>query len=185
MGIEHFSPVSADPGQAGSYDNCFYCCRFCNENRWKTPAVDPLGRKLLNPCTHAWGSHFFVSGAYLLPVETDSDAVYTAATYDLNDPRRREMRRSRQKRLNESLSLMEDGPGLIASALAACRRAGTRQEVVELLAVAVRIHNEIRRAVKEVLRHLAVPTDADRSCRCGVTHVLPAWLEAQTLEIEI
>ena len=121
----------------------------------------------------------------MLPVEADSDAVYTEAAYDLNDPRKREMRTARQERLDESLSLLEEGPGLIDSALEACRRAGTRQEVVELLAVAVRIRKEIRRAFKEVLRHLAIPTDADRSCRCGATHALPDWLEMQTLEIEI
>lgn len=187
MGIEHFSPVSADPEQAGSYANCFYCCRFCNENRWSTPAVDPLGSKLLNPCTHVWGNHFFVSGDQLLPVEADSDAAYTTAAYDLNDPRKREMRRARQERLDECLSLLKDGPDLITSALVASRRAESRQEAVALLTVAVRIHKEIRRAVKEVLRHAAVPMDADRSCRCGTPkdHVLPGWLEAQTQEIEI
>ncbi len=187
MGIEHFSPVSADPKQAGSYANCFYCCRFCNENRWKTPPVDPLGSKLLNPCTHVWGSHFFVAEDHLLPVEADSDAVYTAVAYDLNDPRKREMRRARQERLDECLALLEDGPGLIASALAACRRARTRQEAVALLAVAARLRKEILRTIKGTLRHAAAPMDADRSCRCGTTenHVLPGWLEMQTLEVEV
>lgn len=187
LGIEHFSPVSADPGQSGSYANCFYCCRFCNENRWKTSAVDPRGSKLLNPCTHVWGRHFFVSEDHLLPLEADADAVYTAASYDLNDPRKRAMRQARRKRLDEGLSLLEEGPGLIASTLAACRRAKTRQEAAALLAVADRLRQQVLRAVKEVLRHVAVPMDADRSCRCGTTEgrALPDWLEAQTLEIEI
>jgi hypothetical protein len=187
MGIEHFLPVSADPGQVSSYDNCFYCCRLCNEARSKAPVVNPFGSKLLNPCAHVWGMHFFSSTDNLLPVAADSEAVYTAWAYDLNDPRRRSMRRARRERLDECLSMLEDGPGLIASTLTACQRAGTRQEAAALVLVADRLHKEILRALREVQRYAAIPRDAGRSCRCGTAddHLLPIWLETQTLEIEI
>jgi hypothetical protein len=187
MGIEHFSPVSDDPGQENAYANCFYCCRLCNQTRSRLPVIDELGSKLLDPCTHVWENHFFLFDDLLLPVATDAEAIYTASVYDLNDPRKIMMRRARQERLDESLSLLKEGPGLIDSTLAACRRARTRQEAAALLAVADRLRQQILRAFKEALRHLAIPTDADRSCRCDTTHghILPGWLEAQTQEIEI
>jgi hypothetical protein len=131
--------------------------------------------------------HFYSSTDDLLPVAADSEAVYTAWAYDLNDPRRRSMRRARRERLDECLSLLEDGPGLIASTLTACQRAGTRQEAAALVLVAARLHKEILRALREIQRYAAIPRDAGHSCRCGTAddHLLPIWLETQTLEIEI
>src|SRR5215210_7160639 len=64
MTIEHFLPVSAGKTPveaetlANDYGNCFYACRYCNGARIAAPVVDLRGRRLLNPCTHAWSEHF-------------------------------------------------------------------------------------------------------------------------------
>jgi hypothetical protein len=54
----------------------------------------------------------------LLPVPGDLDAEYTAEVYDLNEARKREMRRSRRERMDESSALVDQGPGLLDALLA-------------------------------------------------------------------
>jgi hypothetical protein len=96
--IEHFVPVSSEEGEdkVNDYENCFYVCRFCNKSRSNSPIIDSEGQRLLNPCVEIWADHF-------LPTEDDrlnpldSNAVYTAKIYDLNDPRRMELRRWRRE----------------------------------------------------------------------------------------
>jgi hypothetical protein len=57
--IEHFLPASLDAEKVNEYENCFYTCPFCNRSRGTAPAVDEKGRKLINPCSHAWAERFF------------------------------------------------------------------------------------------------------------------------------
>jgi hypothetical protein len=187
MSIEHFIPVSVDRSQANSYENCFYCCRLCNEARSNTPLRDGEGRRLLNPCRDDWGSHYFLSeDDRLLPAAGSSDACYTLEVYDLNDPRKIEMRRVRQEDLADCLEVITQAPDLLESVLVACRRAETRQEMGRLVSLARMLLRKLFRAARELRRRTAIPRDADAACRCGHTeyHLLPGWLDAQTQDLD-
>ena len=188
MGIEHFLPVSADQRQVNSYENCFYCCRLCNEARSSVPSEDGGGRRLLNPCTDAWGSHYFLSqDDRLLPAAGNPDAWYTLNAYDLNDPRKIEMRRIRREDLDDWLEVLIEGPDLLKSTLKAYRRTDTREEMARLMSLAKMLGRKILRATRELRRRAAIPRDADAACRCGRAQHrrLPAWLDAQTQEVEL
>lgn len=97
LGIEHFRPVSSGREGVNEYDNCFYCCRLCNEARAAAPGAGPQGARLLNPCSTPWGRSFQVTDDDCLqPPPDDADALYTAAVYDLNDPRKITLRSFRR-----------------------------------------------------------------------------------------
>src|SRR6185295_6012825 len=117
--IEHFTPASLNVGKVNDYENCFYTCRFCNLSRRQAPPVDESGRRLIDPCSHAWGERFSLSENDLLVTdETDSDAVYTLEAYDLNDERKVTRRHRRRERLTEWLALLRGGPSRITSLVA-------------------------------------------------------------------
>ncbi len=190
--VEHFVPVSTGQHQsaaeslANDYQNCFYACRYCNGARSTTPSTDGQGRKLLNPCAHRWTEHFSVSDDdRLLPRPGDADAEYTSEAYDLNEARKLEMRRSRRERVEESLALLNRGPDLLDALIArSASQPGIRS--VEILAAAENLRRSMLNAERELMRHAAIPADADSRCRCGhqVHHSLPAVLDHQMLEIE-
>ncbi|MFL6197323.1 MAG: hypothetical protein ACJ75H_24260 [Thermoanaerobaculia bacterium] len=185
--IEHFHPASLAPGRINEYENCFYACVFCNRSRAAAAPEDAAGRQLLNPCSHVWARHFVPSDdGRLLPAETDPDAVYTAETYDLNDPRKVHARRLRQERLSEGLLLLQDGPQRITALLFWSQQTLSVEEARDLVLAAETLRDSVRRAFLEVARRYAlVPSDADAACRCGRTdhHVPPGWLAAQGLEL--
>lgn len=187
MGVEHFTPVSVDRSRANSYENCFYCCRLCNEARSTSPVRDGEGRRLLNPCTDEWGSHYLLSeDDRLLPAAGSPNACYTLEVYDLNDPRKVAMRRVRREELDDCLEVLAQGPNLLDSVLVACQRAETRQEMARLISLARMLLRKLFRAARELRRRAAVPFDADAVCRCGHTehHLLPGWLDAQTQDLD-
>ncbi len=184
-GIEHFVPASLDAEKVNQYENCFYACRFCNQSRAAAPLVDKSGRRLINPCSHAWEERFFAtSDDRLLPHPNDRDAVYTAEVYDLNDPQKVKRRRRRRERLAEWLGVLSEGPLQIRLLLALAERATSLTEAAELLAAAASQRALILQAALEIQRYAAIPADADDVCRCGRAehHELPAWLVAQTQE---
>jgi hypothetical protein len=193
MTIEHFSPASAANSPAevealvNDYRNCFYACRYCNGSRNAAPEVDRRGRKLLNPCSHAWGEHFILSDDdRLLPVPGDLDAEYTAEAYDLNEARKLEMRRSRRQRTDESLALIDQGPGLLDALLASSMRLGPGARSAALLMAAESLRKAMLNAEQSLMRHAAIPEDADIECRCGHGDnlSLPPALEEQTIDID-
>ena len=183
-GIEHFSPVSAAQERTNDYGNCFYACRFCNGARSSSPTADPAGRKLLNPCDEAWGTHFAYDEDRLLPRERDVDAAYTEEIYDFNDPRRVAIRRWRRERLEEHLRVLREGPPLIRALLDACAEVEPARGE-QLLRGAQAIRDDVQRALRDLQRFAAIPQDADLTCRCGREghHALPQYLVDQTFEI--
>jgi hypothetical protein len=194
MTIEHFLPVSTAKAPAevealvNDYGNCFYVCRYCNGARNAAPEVDWQGRKLLNPFSHAWGEHFMLSDDdRLLPLPGDLDAEYTAEVYGLNETRKLQMRRSRWERIDESLALIDQGPDLLNALLASSVDLGPGARSAKLLAVADSLHKTLLSAEQSLIRHAAIPGDADTECRCGRgDHLsLPPVLEEQTIHIDL
>src|SRR5262245_60722814 len=57
--------------------------------------------------------HFQRAGDSLRPVPGDVDAAYTEEAYDLNDPRKLEVRRLRAEALSAARGALRDLPGLI------------------------------------------------------------------------
>jgi hypothetical protein len=183
MSIEHHLPQSHDRAgaHADEYANCFYACRFCNRARGALPVVDAHERRLLDPCRDAWGDHFIAIDDRLAPCANDGDAAYTHRAYDLDDPRKQQMRRTRREVLEEAFSLLEGGPPRLLRLLDIAAQAPAPYRA-ELLDAAQRLRELMTRARRDVERFSAVPADADPRCRCATTEacVLPPFLDAQS-----
>ncbi|HKV09417.1 MAG TPA: hypothetical protein VJ725_14835, partial [Thermoanaerobaculia bacterium] len=122
---------------------------------------------MLNPCTEVWADHFQAEeDDRLQPRPSDPDALYTDFVYDLNDPRKVNLRRERRKRIGESLEVLSQGPTLVAFLLEASRRASGR-EAEALFTAAVSFERQMVSARSALERHAAVPPDAVDVCRCG------------------
>ena len=180
--VEHQVPRSQDPtgGGANHYPNCFYACRFCNQSRGVERNVDALGRRLLDPCHDAWGACFTVLDDRLVPCAGDGDAERTHRVYDLDDPRKRQMRRTRAEVLRDAFRLLDEGPDRLARLLRLATEAPAQYRA-ELTLAARELRELMVRATRDVARFSAVPWDADAKCRCGTPGfcTLPSFIEAQ------
>lgn len=188
MSVEHFIPVSAEDALINDYENCFYVCRFCNGARGTASTLSKDGRRLLNPCREVWGEHFFASaGDRLVPYSGDSDAVYTAQVYDLDDLRKIRVRRSRRERIEEWTALLGRAPGLLRALLARAQSTRSAERKEELLLAAHEVRVSLLRAVRDIRRYAAIPEDADQGCRCPGSEdcCLPTLLEEQMLEVDL
>lgn len=181
--VEHFVPVSHDEGGTNDFMNCFYICQYCNQDRNAAPTIELKdGRRLLNPCHDVWAEHFVTDGDALKPRTDSGDAAYTHTTYDLDDPRKIEMRRFRRETVNDCMSLIERGRAMLARLL---DKALQTQEPA-LVDEAKLIEDALRRAWQELETFKAVPRDAQSFCPCdgeGLCTV-PQALQEQTIEIE-
>lgn len=185
-GVEHFDPVSAQ-GAVNSYENCFYTCRLCNGSRRRAPVADRSGRRLLNPCRDVWMDHFVTTpDDYLLPLPGDSDADYTHISYDLNDPRKVTIRKTRRENIEESVRVLEEAPDLLAGILKQIEDEPPMRRTT-YLRMARQLRGSIERAVRDLRRYTPIPRDADSACRCGRSdhHRLPVWLVEQLLDIPL
>jgi len=182
MGVEHGISRATDPNRKNEYSNCFYACRLCNGARATRPGSSG-GRFLLDPTRTAWGTHFRRSGDRLLPTEKDANAAYTYEVYDLDDPRKIEMRRLRRELITDRLELLARCPDELEWLLAQVEvsRPGRAREALEL---ARRLRRAALASLEEVARFAAVPPDAPSSCRCGRSDYLslPLEFEIQSLE---
>jgi hypothetical protein len=118
-------------------------------------------------------------------VDGDADAAYTHETYDLDDPRKIVLRRSRRQCLEECFRLLREAPDLIRGLLE--RVAAQAPEPEELLRVAELLRSRMEAALKDVHRYAAIPPDSDSRCRCpgDAANELPTGLHRQTLEISL
>lgn len=184
--IEHFSPASRAGEKVNEYENCFYACRFCNRTRSRAPLVDESGRRLLDPCSHAWSQHFVVSNDDQL-VPLDPDAEYTERAYALNDLRKVRRRQIRRERMTEWLSLIGQGPSRAKALIALSERVSSIEDAGLLLDEAMALRRSVDLAIQEIQRYFAVPVDADAPCSCGLEDQcrLPAWLDSQVLELAL
>jgi hypothetical protein len=185
MWIEHFSPASRASEKVNDYENCFYTCRFCNRARSRAPLVDENGRRLLDPCSHAWGRHFVLSDDDRLVPANDPDAVYTEEAYALNDLRKVRRRRIRRERMTEWLTLIGQGPSRAKALIALSERVSSIEDAELLLDEAIALRRRVGLAIKEIQRYFAVSADVDYPCSCGLEDQcrLPAWLDFQTFEL--
>ncbi len=179
--VEHFIPVSHDAAGTNDYSNCFYACCYCNQARSASPVESRDDRHLLNPCRNAWAEHFVLDGDTIVPRQGDSDAIYTQSIYNLNDPRKVEMRRFRREIVGEALDLLERGRSFLAYLL---EKAG-REHDSRLIDEAKIIEDGLRGAWRN-LEAFMVPRDAQSSCACAADELctIPRILEEQVIEIE-
>lgn len=181
--VEHFFLQSRDGHQRNVYENCFYSCRFCNVSRGDKPNVDAEDRTLLNPCERAWLGAFTMHLDKMVPRDGgDGDAAYTSEAYELNDPRKKRMRRLRRLTIRQCRRFLKR-TRTSESALLDRAFAGGGEEYVD---IAWGIDDSRRRAYADLLRFQVVPRDRDTSCRCGHTrnHQLPAVLEEQLIGLD-
>ncbi len=176
-------PVSHDETGTNVYTNCFYSCRYCNRDRGATPGVDPAGgRRLLNPSDVVWTEHFVVAGDAIDPRGGSEDAAYTHAAYNLNHPRKVEMRRFRRETIEECLELLERGREVLTQLFEKAKHVHDPALVDE----ARLIGDAMRRAWRDLEVFEVVPRDAQSPCACGVEDrcVIPEVLKEQTIEVE-
>ncbi len=183
--VEHFVPVSHDATGTNDYMNCYYSCRFCNASRADTPLVDARGRRLLDPCTDAWGDHFVVQGDRL--EARTAEGAYTSEVYSLDDERKASMRRTRREHMGEWLRLLDVGPGLVEALLSRCAEEGVSANTADLLAAAEMLQRLLQSAFRDIQRFAVIPPDADTSCRCQQTDQLqlPEVLVSQVITVPV
>lgn len=187
-GIEHILPQSSHKNEKTVYTNCVYCCQMCNRARSNKPSVEkPGGRKLLNPTQVAWSQHFYSSADKLLPNPVDSDAKYTHEAYNINDPRKVSLRKTRRVVIQNHLAFIKSDPdSKIALLIRTARNPSLTQSERENLVRAAHDLRRYRDRVYEDLRTYAgEPADAPKRCRCNVTtyHVIPQVLKSQLIHI--
>ncbi len=181
--IEHFVPASHDEEGTNDYINCYYICLFCNQDRRAIPTIEPKeGSRLLNPCDDVWAERFVVDGDALKPRRGGRDAAYTSAVYDLNDPRKIEMRRFRRETIRDCMSLIERGEAVLNRLLDRALEANDPALVEE----AKLIEDALRRAWQELEAFKVVPRDVRRTCPCDGENLytVPQALQEQTIDIE-
>ncbi len=183
--IEHQLPQSHDPdgSRVNDYQNCFYACKFCNKARGTEPLVDPEGRRLLDPCSTIWADRFKRQGEELLPTTDDPDASRTHRVYDLDDPRKRAMRATRERILTDAFRALRECPPLIAQLLELAKAPGSNR--TGFIQAAEKIHELMTRAKRDLMRYSVPPSDSDSSCRCADHAVcnLPLFLTEQLIEV--
>lgn len=181
--IEHRELQSDRSDLQAAYLNCYYSCRWCNQARSASPSRGSRGERLLDPCQEAWGKHFQLEGPQLLPRAGDKDASYTDQLYDLNDPRKCQLREQRRADILEAQRVLQEIPGLIDRLLARTRSCASAQPLIE---AAQELRKHLLAAQKQIERYRAIPADAPRLCACGPAqeHHLPPFLADQTLSLE-
>lgn len=186
--VEHREPRVAKPEKKGRYDNCIYACGRCNRARSRRP-VEFAGRRLLDPTEDVWSDHFeLAAGDRIEPREGDLDAEYTATAYDPNDELKVERRRARRRTIEDHRLLLVELPRESVRLLEIAdrlRRDGDLDGFQQVVAAVRRYREAIQRALRDLRRHAAVPSDAPETCRCQTTdhHTLPEALARQTFEL--
>ena len=177
--VEHFLLASEAPDKRHTYGNCFYSCRFCNSARATRPTVDAEGNKLLNVCRDVWSEHFQMIDDRMEPIERDADARYTVTAYNVNDPRKQEMRRNRRELIESCCKVLETCPNLIEGLLEQFENSGD----FDCIRAAEQLSHHYFSAMKDMKRFFPIPPDAPHACRCQKGPSLPEVIEEQTLEI--
>jgi hypothetical protein len=145
--------------------------------------------RLLDPTGDAWADHFTVVGDLLAPVSGDTDAAYTHLSYELDDPRKVVRRQHRREVVTDRLALLQFLGGEIEALLNLAEVLRTRNAAAfgEALWEIRQLWRDARRALEDLGRFPAIPSDAPEVCRCPspASFRLPPALEAQTLEIDL
>jgi hypothetical protein len=182
--IEHLELKKDRDDLVNRYDNVVYACSRCNNARsiWPRQAED--GRRLLDPCSDAWASHFVVDGDEIRGVT--EHGTYTEQTYDLNDPVKTGLRADLYDAVKEALEVLDQAPGWIDELMMDLPDlAPARQQ--KRLEIVARLHLDLRRAREDLQALQVIPADRDDACRCKSTehHSPPDWLMTQTVAITL
>ena len=184
--IEHQIPASDDIRSINRYTNCLYCCRFCNRARSDTP-VTQAESTLLNPSQVPWSAYFVIKNDEIVVRDSNNDATFTLATYDLNDPTKKERRKLRRELINDRLALLEKGPAHEAELLRIAAEILENQpsEAQHLIDTASLLRSRMHIARRDLSRYLAVPVDAPTACRCKTDRILsiPEVFEVQLKDV--
>lgn len=179
MTVEHRELRKNNPARAADYDNLIYVCTYCNQSRRDKPLVEG-SVELLNPAEASWSEHFRLGDEYrLVPKEGDLAAERTACVYDVDEPRRQEIRRSRDERLRWSLDRIEEIPQFLEWVSGQLRE--SRIQPIELVRLARELRRDLRHAERELERYPAFPKDRSKRCACPKrkTFSLPPGLQRQ------
>lgn len=188
--IEHRQTQKSASGEANSYANCYYACRFCNGSRATKPLMDPAGNEVLDPCRDNWSANFAAYDHCLEPRTPRGE--YTQAVYDINDATRVHIRKTRLENIHRWRRLILEGPKevtklmTIAQDLLRSPKFHKRSEGEFLMQQAQKRQEDIAHARNAIERYLAIPKDRDTKCRCtGVAFKLPVELEKQLIDISV
>jgi hypothetical protein len=187
MTVEHRILRKDSPELAGEYENCFYCCRLCNQSRGSR-GLESAAAQLLDPTHVAWAEHFEAEGDRLRPRVDDADAVYTYEVYDLDDDRKRARREKRQGLIDDRLELLSRIEGELATLLdlAAEIQRSDPEAFQEAWATISDLRAGARRAYEDLALYPVIPVDAPSTCRCPTARALelPPSLESQCCNLE-
>lgn len=174
--VEHRHRQATDPGAADNYLNCHYACRWCNRARG---TQDPHpGTPWAYSSDVAWGAAFRAMGDHLVPSDRRYDATLHA--YDLNDPRKVELRADRRMAIETAMRALAENPSLIERLLDQVNRSSAVDAAASLDA-ARKLRVQVLEAAKTLKRYTAVPADCPGACSCGMSAArnLPGWLADQ------
>jgi 5-methylcytosine-specific restriction endonuclease McrA len=164
MTVEHRVLRKDDPTLAGVYSNLIYVCAYCNTARHDKPLIKN-GVELLNPAEASWSEHFSVGADFrLLAKEGDPEAHRTEEVYDVNEPCRLEVRRTRAERLQWCLDAIESIPEALALIHSEAEASNLRS--VQRRTLARGLRNDLRHAYDELKRYAAFPEDRPERCAC-------------------
>ncbi|MCB9608321.1 MAG: hypothetical protein H6716_17160 [Polyangiaceae bacterium] len=181
--VEHQRLKGKDKGKRDDFGNCLLSCRLCNNSRGTLPEEAEDGSMLLDPTQVAWGSYFFVQNWAMEVTTTSVDASYTFRAYNLGDRRKASLRRERARRFDAVSQAREEVAELLPRLIERARAATDPAERREALRIAEGLKRGLSRALAEIARYRAVPTDAPGSCLCEADLTLPSWLEGALQDI--
>lgn len=165
--VEHYELRSQRPDLEAEFENCLYCCRFCNIARGSLPVKESKSqRRLLHPRKAGWGENFSLEKCVMKPSKS-RNATYTAECYDLEDPRKTRLRRARKESIAECRRVLEKGPELLTQ----IKKRGRFDAGLELYLI-----ESVEAARFQLDTYLAIPVDSDENCRCRSLERLPDFI---------
>ncbi|MCA9138062.1 MAG: HNH endonuclease [Planctomycetales bacterium] len=178
--IEHIVPQSADEGLRNTYTNCVYICRFCNTARSNLPVIGQQAT-LLNPTSTAWGTNFELDNEQLKPL--NEDAAYTEQSYDINDPRKKLLKRERMRVYDDHFPLIDKADDILE--LIDLARQQTDIEAKKLLLDAAESQRlATLHAIADLKTYSIKPCDAPTKCSCDKVELeLPEDIASQALSL--
>lgn len=188
--VEHHLLKSKQPQWEATYTNLFYACKFCNDARNQQPVIAPGGGTLLEPTTSAWGLVFRLNMSDFRLEPLSTSAEYTERVYDINEPRRIQLRKNRYLLITDRLAALQGIPQRISALNAIVSRLiseGKEMDAMVLISAAKDLQDVLVCAKEELIRYRAIPLDAPSKCRCDnrLNSRLPPNAQTGLIEIDL
>lgn len=124
-----------------------------------------------------------------MPLSGDRNAAYTHGAYKLNGDPRVRLRRERRQAIERSLEVLRELPGELSTLRQLLTQTQDPAGAQAILQAIKRGRQLLADAREKLLRRLAVPTDADPSCRCKKlgknVRTLPVALASQVISVHL